>query len=406
MGLSGLPRRIAGKSPHEIAQHAARRLAERVDADALDFPLLPADIADSRDPALVTRGEPRRLSTGVRPRVGWIVVPPGAGSGGHTTLFRMMTAASACGLRNTLLFYDRYGSDHARNVETVRRAWPWLHCDVEPVGADLDGFDAVVASSWQTAHVAARRRVPGQAQLYFAQDYEPFFSPRGSEYTLAEDSYRLGLQTVALGNMVARHLREELGLEVPTVPFGCDTQTYRLLEPAGERRGVLFYAKPGNDRRGFRLAVLALERFHRLCPDEPIHVYGDASGRLPFPVVAHGSLTPPRLNELYNSVVAGLALSFTNISLVAEEMLAAGVVPVVNDSLDARADLANPHARWAPPTPTALADALCDTVARADRGPHARTVGSSVRTRSWRHTGDLLAQLILAEIPVRVGAGT
>lgn len=392
-------RKLAGKTPKQILQHAARRAAERWDAASLDFPLLDRDVADSRDPSLAGRGVPRRLTDGETPHVGWIVVPPGAGSGGHTTLFRMMEASRRRGMRNTLLFYDRYGSDHEHNVRVIREAWPWLECDIRMIGDDLSGFDAVVASSWQTAHVAARRRVAGQALLYFAQDFEPFFSPRGSEYALAEDSYRLGLRTVALGHMVAGCLRDELGLDVPAVPFGCDTDTYRLTGSEKPRRGVLFYAKRGNDRRGYRLATLALERFHRLRPDEPIHVYGDAGIRFPFPVVDHGSLSPVRLNELYNGVVAGFALSFTNISLVAEEMLAAGVVPIVNDSPYARADLANPFARWAPATPDGLAQALVAAVSRPDRDMHARAVAASVTTPSWDHTGDRLADLILAEIP-------
>jgi glycosyltransferase involved in cell wall biosynthesis len=392
-------RKLANKSPKQILQHVARRAAERWDAASLDFPLLDGDIADSRDPSLKGRGEPRRLTVGEAPHVGWIVVPPGAGSGGHTTLFRMMEAGRRRGMRNTLLFYDRYGSDHEHNVRVVRDAWPWLECEIATVGEDLDGFDAVIASSWQTAHVAARRRVTGQALLYFAQDFEPFFYPRGSEYALAEDSYRLDLRTVALGHMVAGCLRDELGIDAPTVPFGCDTDIYRLEPSTRERRGVLFYAKRGNDRRGYRLALLALERFHRLRPDEPIHVYGDAGIRFPFPVVDHGSLSPARLNELYNGVVAGFALSFTNISLVAEEMLAAGVVPIVNDSAYARADLTNPNAQWAPATPGGLAEALVAAVSRPDRDAHARRVAESVTTLPWEHTGDRLADLILAEIP-------
>jgi hypothetical protein len=392
-------RKLARKSPREIAQHLARKLAERVDAAALEFPLLPADIADSHDPALVQRGEPRRISGDDNPRVGWLVVPPGGGSGGHTTLFRMMEAARARGVRNTLLFYDRYNGDHERNVRVIRESWPWLDCDIELVGDDLGGFDAVVASSWQTAHVAARRRVSGQALLYFAQDFEPYFYPRGSEYALAEDSYRLGLTNVALGHMVASRLRDEAGVEAHTVPFGVDRTIYRWERSAEPRAGVVFYAKQGNDRRGFRLAVLALEQFHRLRPAEPIHVYGDTPSTLPFPVIMHGSLAPPELNRLYNRVVAGIALSFTNISLVAEEMLAAGVVPVINDSPLARADLSNPFAAWADATPTAIAQALVGAVSRSDRSEHAASVAASVSTASWEDTGGLVADILLSEIP-------
>ncbi|MCX6502862.1 MAG: glycosyltransferase family 1 protein [Microbacterium sp.] len=388
-------RGIARKSPREIVRHALRRWSARLDVDELDFPLLPGDMDDSQASARAT------AVTGIRPGgrlLGWIVVPPGAGSGGHTTLFRMMEAARAAGFVNTLLFYDRYHSDHARNVDVIRSAWPWLQCEIEEVGTSLAGFDGIIASSWPTAHVASRRRVPGQPVVYFIQDFEPYFYPRGSEYAIAEDSYRLGLRNVALGDMVRERLATEVGLTPDHVPFGCDTGTYHLLPSETRRSGVLFYAKRGNDRRGHRLAVLALTEFHRRHPEEPIHTYGDSTRDLPFPVVDHGNLPPSRLNELYNTVVAGIALSFTNISLVAEEMLAAGVIPVVNRSPMARADLPNPHVAWAHPTPAGIADGL-DAALRAGREPGLdRRISASVTTVSWEATGARLARIIADEV--------
>ncbi|KAA9135532.1 rhamnosyltransferase WsaF family glycosyltransferase [Microbacterium caowuchunii] len=315
----------------------------------------------------------------------------------------MMEAARVAGFTNTLLFYDRYRSDHAHNTEVIRSAWPWLECEVEPVGETLIGFDGVIASSWPTAHVAARRRLPGQPVIYFVQDFEPYFYPRGSEYAIAQDSYRLGHRNVSLGAMVRDTLAAELSVESDYVPFGCDTDVYGLRAPTIPRSGVVFYAKRGNDRRGHRLAVLALSEFHRRHPDQPIHTYGDAPRDLPFPVIDHGGLPPARLNELYNSVIAGVAMSFTNISLVAEEMLAAGVVPVVNDSPLARADLANPHVAWADPTPLGIADALSAAVTQPALDARARAVSASVATAGWAETGRLFAGVIAEELDPLTG---
>lgn len=384
-------RKLSGKSPREAFRHAVLRVAERVNVQALEFPLLPGDIADSHAPQAHRRVWAAG-SDAARPRVGWLVVPPGSGSGGHTTLFRMMEACRDAGCSNALLFYDRYAGDFAGNVARVRAGWPWLECDIAPVAADLAGFDVVVASSWPTAHVAASRALAGQPLIYFVQDYEPYFYPRGSQFALAEDSYRLGLRTVALGAMVQSCLRNELGITAETVPFGVDRSVYRPVEGPGRRRGVVFYARRGNDRRGYLLAVLALRHFHEAFPDEPIHVYGDAPADLDFPVVAHGSISPGELNELYSRVVCGLALSFTNISLVAEEMLRAGVLPIVNDSPLARADLAHPAVVWAPATPWGLAEAL----GRAVRTPPAdpQQVSDAVLTPDWSGTAARFAAIV------------
>jgi hypothetical protein len=74
-------------------------------------------------------------------------------------------------------------------------------------------------------------------------------------------------------------------------------------------------------------------------------------------------------------------MSFTNVSLVPDEMLACGVVPVAADSAYARAGLTNPHVRWAAPAPGALAGAL-GAVVGGDRPPAAE-VAASVRAPAW-----------------------
>ena len=70
-----------------------------------------------------------------------------------------------------------------------------------------------------------------------------------------------------------------------------------------------------------------------------INTFGLPARRLPFPARVHARLTPAQLNEVYNRCATALALSFTNISLIPYELLAAGVLPVLNDWPGARAVL-------------------------------------------------------------------
>ena len=130
-------------------------------------------------------------------------------------------------------------------------------------------------------------------------------------------------------------------------------------------------------------------------PDVTVHLVGDPTARVPFAAVRHGNLSPPDLNELYNQTRAGLALSFTNISLLAEELLACGVVPVVNDSPYARADLSSEHVRWAPATPSGLADAL---IAVVDAPPEPALVAASVRRDVWRPAQAAFVRAVETEI--------
>jgi hypothetical protein len=182
--------------------------------------------------------------------------------------------------------------------------------------------------------------------------------------------------------MVADELEQRLGIPSTVAPFGCDQEVYRVIR--GEHRDeVVFYARPGVARRGYDLGVLALERFAAARPNVVINTFGTSARRLPFPARVHAAMTPQQLNELYSRCAAGLALSFTNISLIAYELLAAGVIPVVNDWAGPRADLDNPYVEWAMPTPEGIARGLVRAVDR-QRSIPVHQISASVEAVTWR----------------------
>jgi hypothetical protein len=394
-----------------LAQRVSRVAYNRLSAADLDFPLDFDDVADSRGLALAA--PPRRPTRGRPLTVGWICVPPGPGSGGHTTMFRMVEAVEAAGHRCVLYLYDRFRGELARHEQVIRQYWPGVRAEIRSVDDGLAPLDAYVASAWQTAHVLAARVDLPTRRLYLIQDFEPYFYPQGSEYALAEDTYRFGFRCITVGHMLARLLDDRYGVTAAVAEFGCDTDVYRLDAAAardsgsrgagsrgagsrgagsreggsrdsgspgggsrdsgsrdgGSRDGIVFYARPGVARRGYELGMLALTEFHRRQPGRPIHLFGDPAVVAPFPAVNHGRLTPVRLAALYNACRTGIALSFTNISLVPVEMLACGVVPVLSGYAQQSSDLDNPYLRWAEPTPGRIADALESVVASGDPSP-------------------------------------
>lgn len=378
-----------------LAQRVVRAAANRLDIGRLEQPLLPGDIADSTRISL--RVPSARPDPGKPLDIGWVTTPPRAGSGGHTTLFRMVEAAEAAGHRCHLFFYDRYGGDITAQEKTVRDWWPTMRAEVHDPRSGIRGVDAVVATGWETAHVIARRADSPMRHLYFIQDYEPFFYPRGALYSLAEDSYRFGFRNIALGQMVANLLESEVAVNADVTEFGCDTSVYRRIDGT-PRTGVVLYARPDVPRRGFWLAQLALQEFHRRHPEVQLHLYGSVVRDPGFPSVQHGRLNPAELNALYNGCVAGLAMSFTNISLVAEEMMAAGTIPIVNDSVHSRADLANDHVAWAVPTPGGIASALSMVVTRAERDAASRAAAESVRQFGWAKAQSDVLRIIEDEV--------
>ena len=394
--------RTRSKGLVDTSRRIVRRLYGTLDSrlgiQSLSFPLDPGDVTSS---STVDHWENAHRDIS---KIGWLCTPPSPGAGGHTTFFRMVRGMEERGHQCTILVYNRHDGAFERHRDVIRRCWPDLTADIQQMPAHLDGFDACVASSWETAHVLAARmpKKQGPVPYYFIQDYEPYFHPRGSLYALAEDSYRFGFNHLALGPMVAETLRLEIGADAEVVPFGSDLGNYRRTN-TGPRNGVVFFAKPGAERRGYDMGRLALQEFHRLQPDQEIHIYGSRATGWGIPLTQHGMLAPAELNGLYNRTVAGLALSFTNITLVAGELLAAGNIPVLNDHKFSRAVMTNPEAVWAAASPTSLATALSAVVtdpASAERSARA----AACRGTSWSETQDRVALLLTRGQTVRSGS--
>lgn len=324
--------------------------------------------------------------------VNWVMLPPSAGSGGHTTIFRILRHLEANGFLNRIYFYDPYSADHAHYAAIVRKHFGFAG-PVEPLERGMPDAHAIIATSWPTAYPVFSARSRGQ-KFYFVQDLEPAFFPASSNSILAENTYRMGLHAITAGRWLADKLRGDYAMTAEHFDFGCDAERYRLEQPGGARRGVAFYARPGATRRAFELGLMALELLAERRPDLELHLYGSRIGKLPFRYVDHGLVTPDQLNGIYNQCFGGLTLSLTNVSLVPHEMLAAGCIPVVNDAVHNRVVLDNPFVRYASLSPHALATALEEVHAAPDRDELARAAASSIRARSWDDAGRQVAGIL------------
>lgn len=375
-----LRRLMAREGLRGVALRMLHRLERGLAAGRFEGPdLRDDDVVDSG--ALPTARPP--LIVVDRPlRIGWITSPPAGGSGGHTTIFRMVSGLEAAGHTCRLALYDVHDGDVAAHAARVRQYWPGMRAAVADVRDGLPDLDAWVATSWETAHVLAARPGAGGHRFYFVQDYEPHFYARGSQYGLAEDTYRFGLHGITAGRWLSDELSARFGMVCDPFDFGADTDVYTL-DPAAVRDGVVFYAKPDVPRRAFVLGVHALARFAAVHPQVPIHLFGEHVAGLPFPARSHGRLSPAGLNVLYNTCRVGLSLSMTNVSLIPWELLASGVTPVVNDADHNRRVLDNDHVAWSADTPSALAATMTTAYATAADPAVARRAAGSVGGASW-----------------------
>jgi hypothetical protein len=380
--------------PAVVLARGLRKVAGRIGPPPEQFPLFLDDVVA---PGPVAAPPPwRSLPPDAPMVVNWVSTPPGPGSGGHTTMLRMVQHLEERGHQCRLYLYDRYLGDARDHERVVRSGWPAVRARVLDARAGMAPADAVFASSWQTAHVVARSGAPGR-RFYLVQDFEPSFYPVSSEQVLAEATYRFGFHGITAGGWLAAKLKAAYGMQADWFEFGCDLDVYRLSNRA-RRNGVVFYAKPDVPRRAYTLGILALADFAARHPEVDIHLYGNRSPRLPFRAVDHGRLSPAGLDTLYNQCAAGLSLSLTNVSLVPWEMLASGCVPVVNDAEHNRLVLNNPDVRYAELSPRALADALCQAVEAPDHGAQAAQAASGVAGASWEAAGDVLESVLRREL--------
>lgn len=370
-GLSGITERIRRVAAERIAPKKALMPVRRAD-------VLMADLSQPFDPVIPELAPTQPVV------VNWVMVPPGPRSGGHTTLFRIIRYLEAHGYVNRVYFYNVYGADH-RYYESILRMHYGFHGKVARVDDGMEDAHAVMATAWPTAYPVFNSRCAGK-RFYFVQDFEPYFYPSGTLSCLAESTYRMGFHAITIGTCFAQKLRAEFGMNVDFFEYGSDTSRYHLLHST-KRSGVVFYARPEAPRRAVELGLMAMELFASRRPDVDVHFYGTKMGKLCFRFIDHGRVTPDELNQIYNCCYAGLSLSMTNVSLVVYEMLAAGCIPVVNDTTYVRTDLKSPFVRYAPAYPQALASELEALANVPDFEPLSRAAAASVRSITWDDAG-------------------
>ncbi len=212
---------------------------------------------------------------------------------------------------------------------------------------DLGGVppaDAGIATLWTTAYALAHS--PGiRRKFYLVQDYEPMFYPAGTQYALAEESYRLGLYGICNTANLKKVYEGEYGGRAMAFTPAVDRTVFhaegRAERGEGEPVTVFVYARPGHWRNCWELASGALLELKRRLGDR-VHIVtagarassGDDDGAM-----EHlGLLDYRATGDLYRRSDVGLALTVSrHPSYLPLELMASGVPVVAFD---------NPWGHW------------------------------------------------------------
>lgn len=333
--------------------------------------------------------------------VNFVMSPPGKGSGGHQNLFRFIKYLEDAGHTCKIYLYSTFHFPTVGEVkETLKDSYPKTKASIEWLkDKGMAPADAIFATGWETAYPVFNSPLVAK-RFYFVQDFEPLFYPMGSEYVLAENTYKFGFYGITAGGWLSKKLHDDYGMETDFFDFGADTLRYNLVTDAAKRKEVFFYARPVTPRRGFEIGVLAIELFAKKHPEYVINFAGwDVSDyQLPFNVNNLGTVSLDALNEVYNRCAVALVMSLTNISLLPLELLASGTIPVVNDGPNNRLVSNNPYIAYTPNNPAALAQKMSDIVSKPDLTNYAQQASLSVAGNDWDKSGAKFVSIVEREL--------
>ncbi|WP_188261068.1 glycosyltransferase family 4 protein [Azospirillum tabaci] len=311
-------------------------------------------------------------------RIVWVVPDIHAGSGGQRNILRFAYYLTTFGHTVSIVVKD----SSRPAVETHRlindHFYPFKG-SVQNYNGSMPPCDILFATHWTTVEIVVRHRTAAKQACYFVQDFEPGFVPLGSEYLMAENTYRKGLYHITSGPYCERILKQTYSNDADHFKFPLDRLNYwqRPRTETSAEGTILYFARPEMPRRCFEFGNMMLAEVKMRRPGVQILMYGSHhvdTGSLPFEARNLGILpTIDDLARLYSNADLGIVFSLTNPSLVPYEMMACGL-PVVDvrfqdniTNYGGREDIA----LLGDPDPTAFANQvialLDDPAARAER---------------------------------------
>lgn len=339
----------------------------------------------------------------------WLVIEPTPGSGGYTDIVRMVNLLASFGHQINVYVVPKQQLMDKSDLEIrdfVQRHFADWEGFLFKWGGSMAESDAVILTHWTTAY-AIDDTANTSKVFYFVQDWEPFFSPMGTDYLRAEQTYRMGFSCITLGRWLTDYLRSQYNADADYFDLAVDHSIYYPRPVTrSDRPQICFYARPWTPRRLFPIGVEALQRIHQRRPDVQIVFYGTKDSHLreytiPFPCTNLGILKEQELAELFSASDVGIVFSATNCSLVPPEMMACKCAVVDLDRETVRGVLEHEvNALLAEPTPEAIADSV---VRLLDEEPLRQrlieTAHHQVQQLSWVKSARRVEAILYEKLP-------
>lgn len=355
-----------------------------------------------------------RISAAVPPRkvmsnrmdIHWVVPDFKAGSGGHMTIFRIVSYLEQFGHRNTIWI------ERPVHHETGREAWETIIKYFQCIEADVryidDTFydtcaDVIIATAWSTAW-CIKDLTGFKAKMYFVQDHEPEFYPTGAKSILARQTYDFDLGCICASPWLADLMSKRYGRWAQGFYLAYEAEQYFIAKDqtkASDRPfKIAVYGRMHTDRRCVQLALAGLEILAQTRNDFEVHFFGQDMmpfSEAPFVAYNQGILRSDQLAELYNDCDLGICFSGTNYSLVPQEMMACGLPLIEFNTESTQAIFPADTITLAGPEPVDIAQKIGDLLDAPDLRDRQRTAALAwVSGFSWMATATQVEKTILS----------
>lgn len=260
--------------------------------------------------------------------INWVIPDFYIGSGGHFNIFRAIKYLESFGHKCNIYIYGGTNFGTAKDAKIIiNENFFKLEADIFADTDDIVDSDAIVATSWETAYIVHENE-NSRSKYYFVQDFEPLFFPMGSQYIFAENTYKMGLNCITAGKWLTKKM-QEYGNNSTYYDLAYDPEIYNTKVKTKRKPQILYYCRQITPRRGYEIAMLALEQVKKKHPEIEIIFIGQKEGpEVTFEYTNGGVYTHEELADLYRESMIGISLSLTNYSLLPQEMMACGL-PVI-----------------------------------------------------------------------------
>ena len=304
------------------------------------------------------------------------------GSGGHMTIFRLISHLESFGHKVFIWIKDYKFSNHPEGPAVdIKRDFLDINADVFELNSHFAfvSGDAIVATSWDTVELV-KAQESFNDKFYLVQDFEPLFYPTGSQSLKSEETYKSELKTICASKWLDKTMREKYNktscyFDLSFNKEIFDNSNFKIdkeikLKDKDVIR-IAFYGRIFTERRAVELALDGLEELGKYGYNICLEIFGIEKNEIKIPDniegVDNGILSSFELSKIYKYCDIGIAFSATNYSLVPPEMMASGL-PVLELSTESNRIIYPENVvKFAEPNPLSISNSLRELIENDDQ---------------------------------------